>query len=137
MSAATGVTAGQYAIENMRFNLTDHVHFTGFAIELQRQDFIAMDQLHITDLGSHTRHTLSLLRTQVERKAQAVLGDHHRYVTRFLVSFKCRFNQLHTKAFVKGARLFVIHVIEEGQLSIGIHRGRITDRFTHPSRVCF
>ena len=51
-------------------------------------------------------HAFRLFRAQIKREAQAVFGNHHRHVAGFFVRFKGRFNQLHTKALIKGAGFF-------------------------------
>src|SRR3989338_11373245 len=40
-------------MQDMTLHLADDVHLAGFAVELQGQYFVLMDQLHILDFGAH------------------------------------------------------------------------------------
>lgn len=105
--------SGQGRFENMGFDLANDVHLTWLTVELQRQYFVAVHQLHVFYFSDHTGNAFGLLRTEVEREAQAVLGDHHWHIAGFGVGFKGWLNQLYTKALVECAGVFVINVIEE------------------------
>lgn len=60
----------------MRFDGTHDVHFAGFAVKFQGNGFIAMQQLHGLSVALQIQFTLDLFRAKVERKAQAMFGNH-------------------------------------------------------------
>ncbi len=100
----------------MALHLADHVHFTRLAVELQGQHFVTLHQLHGRDLGAHAGHAFCLFRAQVEREAQAMLGDHHRHFAGFLMRFVSRIDQLHAVAVVEVASFLVVNVGQKRQV---------------------
>ncbi len=110
--------------KDMPLDLAHHVHLARFAIELQRQYLVAVDQLHRCHLGLHPGHTLGLFRAQVERETQAVLGDHHRHFAGFFMGFERRVDQLDAVTIVEVAGLLVVDVGQERQMRFRVHRRR-------------
>ena len=89
------------------------MHFARTAVELEGQNFIAVYKLHGGCLPA-LNIPFCLLRTQVKRKAQAVLGDHHRHIALLFMRFISRVDQLHAVAMIEFTRFMVINVGQEG-----------------------
>src|SRR5690625_1990089 len=58
-----------WAVKNIAFDVTHHVHFARFAIKLQGKCCALVDQLHGFHLGTHTRDAFGLLGAKFESKA--------------------------------------------------------------------
>ena len=67
-SVSLGATQLRH-IEDMAFHFPDDMHFAWFAIKLQGEHFITMNQLHIADFSAHTGHAFGLFWTQVKLEA--------------------------------------------------------------------
>ncbi|CEL29012.1 hypothetical protein SRM1_02360 [Pseudomonas fluorescens] len=122
-------------VEDVAFHLADDVHLARLAVELQRQHFIAVDQLHRRDFGAHAGHAFGLFRAQVEGETQTMLGDHHRHFACFFVRFVRGVDQLHAVTMIEVARFLVVDVGEERQVRIRVHRWRRGFGFAAAARM--
>ena len=103
------------------------MHLARFAIKLERQLVFAADQHHRlgAHLALHALNALRLFRAQVERPAQAVLGDHHRNLTRLGMCFVRGGDYFYAVLRIKIARGLVVNVGQIRELFFGIRRRRL------------
>ena len=118
----------------MILHLADNVHFTRTAVKLQRQHFIAINQLHRRRFPAFNI-AFRLFRAKVKGKAQAVFGDHHRDIALLFMRFIRGVNQLHAVTMIKRTRLVVVNVRQEGEMGVRVDRRRHRFGLTAAARI--
>ncbi|CNT62855.1 Uncharacterised protein [Salmonella enterica subsp. enterica serovar Bovismorbificans] len=76
-----------------------------------------------------------LLWTKVERKTQAVFGDHDRYLALLLMCLIGRINQLYAVTVIKFPCFVVVDISEKAEMRLRIDRRRLRHGFPTTSLI--